>query len=65
MIKGRKIATTIASIKPAVENLLIVSTKMVLVEDSRNVSMRGSEFRILVYKRQILTRVRKSVIFWN
>lgn len=40
VVKGRKIGRTIASAKPKVRKLLKASTKMVLVEDRQDVSVR-------------------------
>lgn len=40
MVKGRKIATTIASAKPVVKNLLTTLTKVALIEDSQDINVR-------------------------
>lgn len=65
MVRGRKVATTTINVKLVVEKLLMTLTKVILMKNGQDISIKGYGFKTLVNKKQIAVGVRYPIISWN
>lgn len=62
IVRNRKITTTSANTKPAIQKLLAPLTKATLIKNRRNINIQRYVFRTLIYKKQIVVRARRLII---